>query len=64
MVEKLEDGSITLDMTPKEAYRSDLLFFQYSKTAFKNQLKNSKNEHGVSGCHPNMTNTVGEATGK
>ena len=52
MVEKLEDGSITPDMAPKEAY----LFFQYSETAFKNQLKNWN--------HPNMPTSIGEGTCK
>ena len=64
MVEKLEDGSISPDMAPKEAYRSNPLFFQYFETAFKNQLKNWKNEHGVSGHCPNLSTSIGEGMRK
>ena len=64
MVEKLENGTIPPDMPPKEAYRSDPLFFQYSETAFKNQLKNWKNENGVGNRRPNLTTGAGGGTGK
>ena len=64
MVEKLENGTIPPDMPPKEAYRSDLLFFQYSETAFKNQLKNWKNENGVGNWRPAIPTCGGGATGK
>ena len=60
MVEKLENGTIPPDMAPKEAYHSGPLFFQYSETAFKNQLKNWKNENGISGHRPNLSTGVGE----
>ena len=64
MTEKLENGTIPPDMAPKEAYRSDPLFFQYSKTAFKNQLKNWKNENGVGNRCPNLSTGAGGGTGK
>ena len=64
MVEKLENGTIPPDMPPKEAYRSDPLFFQYSETAFKNQLKNWKNENGVGNRRPNLSTSAGVGTGK
>ena len=64
MVETLENGTIPPDMAPKEAYRSDPLFFQYSKTAFKNQLKNWKNKNGVGNHRPNLSTGAGEGTGK
>ena len=64
MVEKLENGTIPPDMAPKEAYRSDPLFFQYSETAFKNRLKDWKNENGIGGHHPNLSTGVGEGTCK
>ena len=64
MVEKLENGTIPPDMAPKEAYRLDPLFFQYSKTAFKNHLKNWKNENGVGNRHPNLSAGAGGGPGK
>ena len=64
MVEKLENGTIPPDMAPKEAYRSNPLFFQYSETAFKNQLKNWKNENGVGGHRPNLWTGAGGGMGK
>ena len=64
MVEKLENGTSPPDMAPKEAYCSDPLFFQYSETAFKNQLKNWENENGISGRHPNLSTGAGGGTGK
>ena len=64
MVEKLENGTIPPDMAPKEAYRSDPLFFQYSETAFKNQLKNWKNKNGVGNRHPNLSTGAGGGAGK
>ena len=64
MVEKLENGTIPPDMPPKEAYRLDPLFFQYSETAFKNQLKNWKNENGVGNRRQSIPTCGGGATGK
>ena len=64
MVEKLENGTIPPDMVPKEAYCSNPLFFQYSKTAFKNQLKNWKNENGHGNHCPNLSTGAGGGTGK
>ena len=63
MVEKLENGTIPPDMPPKEAYRSDPLFFQYSETAFKNQLKNWKNENGVGNRRPTLSTCGGGGGG-
>ena len=39
MVELLEDGTIGPDMAPRDAYRADPMFLQYSEVAFKSQLK-------------------------
>ena len=64
MVEKLENRTIPPDMAPKEAYHSDPLFFQYSETAFKNQLKNWKDENGASNHCPNLSTGTGGGMGK
>ena len=42
MVELLEEGTIVPDMAPCDAYRTDPIFLQYTKVAFKSQLKNGK----------------------
>ena len=42
MVELLEEGTIVPDMAPCDAYQTDPIFLQYSKVAFKSQLKNGK----------------------
>ena len=42
MVELLEDGMIGPHMAPRDAYRTDPMFLQYSKVAFKSQLKKWK----------------------
>ena len=46
MVELLEDGTIGPDMAPRDAYRADPMFLQYSEVAFKSQLKNGKMRMG------------------
>ena len=35
MVELLEDGTIGPDMAPRDAYRTDPIFLQYSKVALR-----------------------------
>ena len=47
MVERLEDGTITPDMAPGDAYQSDSLFLQYSDVTFKMQLKKWKDASGI-----------------
>ena len=37
MVELLEDGTIGPEMAPRDAYRADPMFLQYSEVAFKSQ---------------------------
>ena len=47
MVELLEDGTIGTDMAPRDAYRMDPIFLQYSEVAFKSQLKKWKDDNGM-----------------
>ena len=47
MVELLEDGTIGPDMAPRDAYRTDPIFHQYSEVAFKSQLKKWKDANGM-----------------
>ena len=47
MVELLEDGTIGPDMAPRDAYRTDPIFLQYSEVAFKSQLKKWKDANGM-----------------
>ena len=47
MVELLEDGTISPDMAPRDAYRTDPVFLQYSEVAFKSQLKEWKDANGM-----------------
>ena len=42
MVELIEEGTISPDMAPHDAYQTDPISLQYSKVAFKIQLKNGK----------------------
>ena len=52
MVELLEDGTIGPDMAPRDAYRTDPVFLQYSEVAFKSQLKKWKDANGMAGRPP------------
>ena len=52
MVELLEDGTIGPDMAPRDAYRADPMFLQYSEVAFKSQLKKWKDANGMSTRQP------------
>ena len=47
MVELLKDGTISPDMAPCDAYRTDPIFLQYSEVAFKSQLKKWKDANGM-----------------
>ena len=47
MVGLLEDGTIGPDMAPRDAYRTDPIFLQYSEVAFKSQLKKWKDANGM-----------------
>ena len=47
MVELLEEGTIVPDMAPQDAYRTDPISLQYSKVAFKSQLKKWKDANGI-----------------
>ena len=47
MVELLKEGTIAPDMAPRDAYRTDPIFLQYSKVAFKSQLKKWKDANGI-----------------
>ena len=64
MIEKFEDGTTSPDMAPKEAYQSDPLFFHYSETAVKMQLKNWKNGNGLDQHQANNTPAGGSGTCK
>ena len=52
MVELLEDGTIGPDMAPRDAYRTDPMFLQYSELAFKSQLKKWKDANGMASRPP------------
>ena len=52
MVELLEDGTIGPDMAPRDAYRTDPMFLQYSEVAFKSQLKKWKDANGMASQQP------------
>ena len=40
------------DMAPRDAYRTDPMFLQYSEVAFKSQLKKRKDANGMSTRQP------------
>ena len=48
----------TPDMAPWDAYRTDPIFLQYSKVAFKSQLKKWKDANGM-GDGPAKRQTIG-----
>ena len=58
MVELLEEGTIAPDMAPRDAYRTDPIFLQYSEVAFKSQLKKWKDANGI-GDEPVKRQTIG-----
>ena len=52
MVKLLEDGTIGPDMAPRDAYRTDPMFLQYSEVAFESQLKKWKDVNGMASRPP------------
>ena len=64
MVAMLEEGTISPDMSPRDAYASDPLFLRYSSTVFEAQLHNWRKANGYYDLNPAKATPQVEHKGK